>query len=342
MYCKVPGEYNLPSGRTTHSVNINMSATALPMDSQGMFTLEQDSGIRLEYLAEGAANIIYRPLGPPPSPSAEADLGFTPDGTTGTPPATEIEPLLIDPCLEGKLIRLRKDLSTVLPVATSWNHFHNVISPLFLDSQLVSQALFKVSRKVIMDLNTDLRRLETDGGRSRKRHGLYLAADESYGTLITDVSSDGASVCLEFKPKWLIQSPSAPPGSKRCRTCALRAMKQAKQHLQEEAEAAGIGFCPLSLASGDRFQVAAAIDQILCAPRHSELRGQQSRDSIVEWVLNSPLVKRLKQLQAEMDPIGILEAELISRNFLTAMTLRDCTLFVKVYLCSRYCVMSGG
>ena len=306
------------------------------MNPTSSFIVEPDSGIRLKYLAEGAANIIYRPVGSPPSPSVEADLDFMPDGTTTTPPPTEIQPLIVDPRLEGKLIRLRKDLSTSRPVTASWDHFHNVVSPLFPESQVVSQTLFRISPKVIKDLNVELRHMEKGGRRPSKRHATYLAEDEGYGTLVKDMSPDETSFSLELKPKWLVQSPSAPPESKRCRTCALRAMRQAPQQDHQEAEDTKSIFCPLRLASGDRSQVAVAVDQILNSPKYAELRSQHLQELIVAWILDSLLMKRLKQLQIELDPVGVLEADLMSENLLIAMTLRDCTLFLKVLYCDSY------
>jgi len=303
------------------------------MDPADIFILEPISGIGLEYLAEGAANIIYRPLNPPESPITEADLGFIPDGSTPTPPPTDLQPLMIDPRLDHKLIRLRKDLSTVLPVRTSWDHFHNVVSPLFLDSQIVSQTLIKISPLVIKDLNAELRQMKSHGQRPSKRNGTYLAEDESYGTLISDMSSNEAGVSLEFKPKWLVQSRSAPSESKRCRTCALQAMRLASRKHGHGAEDGSSGFCPLRLASGDRSQVVVAVDQILPSPKLSASRDERLRGLIVNWILNGSLLQRLKQLQMELDPVGVLEADLATQDFLTAMTLRDCTLFLRVRAC---------
>lgn len=294
-----------------------------------MYVFEPTSA-SLDYLAEGAANIIYRPLGLPQSPSTEADLDFIPEGRTATPPPKEIQTLTVDPYLKGKLIRLRKDLSTTAPVTNSWNNFHNVISPLFLPSQLVSQDLFKIPPRIVQVLNAELRQQENAGSRPKKRHGTYLAEDEAYGTLITDMSSDEASISLEFKPKWLVQSPSAPQGSTRCRTCALRAMRQANQQDSYGSEAAKEGFCPLRLVSGDRSQVKTAVTQMLSSLEFSELRNLHLQDTIVNWIMGSSLIRRLKQLQIELDPVGILQADLGSQSFLTAMTLRDCTLFLKV------------
>ena len=316
---------------------------ALSMEPEALFTLGSSSGLRLSYLAEGAANIVYQIVHPPASPSTEADLGFPVDQADGalpaTPPPTEISPLTIDPRLEGKLIRLRKDLSTTVPVTESWDHFQNVVIPLFLGSQLVSQTLFKISPEFVKTLNTELRCMEDDGRRSQRRHGVYVDENEGYGTLVSNMSSDEWSMSIEFKPKWLLQSPNAPEGSRRCRTCALRAMQQARS----QGTRSGVnndGFCPLSLVSGDKSKVSGVVEQLLGSSKFSDIDRMWLGDQLIKWFPQSPLLQRLKQLQRDLDPNGVLNANLQSQNFLTAMTIRDCTLFLKVDLPSFRCLQA--
>ena len=319
---------------------------AISMESLGLFTLDPYSGIRLSYLAEGAANIVYQIVPPPASPSTEADLGFPVDQAEGalpaTPPPTEISPTTIDPRLEGKLIRLRKNLSTTVPVTDSWDHFQNVVTPLFLGSQLVSQTLFKISRELVRNLNAELRRMEIDGRRSQKRHGVYVDENERYGTLVSDMSSDDWSMSIEFKPKWLVQSPSAPKDSKRCRTCALRAMKQPRNQGSRRGDDSKSGFCPLSLVSGDRSKVAGVVEQLLGSSQYSDINRMCLGDQLINWFPQSPLLQRLRQLQKDLDPKGVFDADLRSQNFLTAMTIRDCTLFLKVDLPMFICVHANA
>ena len=307
------------------------------MDGEGMFVLEPSTALRLEYLAEGAANIIYKPLPPLSSPSTTPDVYFILSGRRirPLPMPARLKDGGIDPRLEGKLIRLRKDLSTTVPVKTSWENFKTVISPLFLDNQLLSQNLFKITPQIIKDLNVDLRQHESTGRRAKKRHGCYLAEDESYGTLVTDLSSDIYTpwTTFEFKPKWLTQSPSAPLGSKRCRTCALQAMRHHDHHA---AVLPNTSFCPLKLVSGDRSHVESTLDQLSNYPYFTGLRLDVPLwNLLVDWTINSTLLRRLQKLQTELDPVGVLEADVTSQNFRTAMTLRDCSLFVKAGLASR-------
>lgn len=306
------------------------------MEAHGLYVLDLTSGVHLSYLAEGAANIVYCPVPPPASPSTEADIGFPIDEVDGalpsTPPPTETSTVALDPRLEGKLIRLRKGLSTTVPVTESYDHFYNVLRPLFLDSQLVGQTLFRISREVIIELNAELKCMEKERRRNVNRRGLYLDEDEGYGTLVSDMSSDESSTSIEFKPKWLLQSPSAPKGSKRCRTCALRAMKQAHAKTQGALNSgeSKISFCPLSLVSGERPKVAAIVEQLLASSDYSDLDRMRVGAQLIEWIPRSLLLQRLKLLQEELDSVGVFDADLQSQKFSTAMTLRDCTFFLKV------------
>lgn len=302
-----------------------------------MITLDLKSSCELIYLAEGAANIVYKIKLPPPSPEITSDLEMETCGDSPrTPLPSEIPPLRIEPRLEGKLLRLRKDLPSLVPVIDSHEYFESVIQPLFQPENLVEQILFKPSRDLIQDCNETLRRMEKDGSRARKRHGVYLIEEEAYGCLITDMTSDhdGSHVSLEFKPKWLVQSPSAPPESVRCRTCALRAMKFSKRENIGEVEHLKLEFCPLKLMSKDRAEVTATANTIFELSKPPDLSPQTS-DLICQrlnaFLYQSSLLQHLQSLQTKFDPVGVLrEPNLSNLNFLTAMTLRDCTLFLKI------------
>jgi len=293
--------------------------------------------VRLKYLAEGAANVIYRILPPSTDPSTAADLSSEPDGyDSDSPLPTEISPLQLDPRLQGRLIRLRKTLPSTAPVADSQHHFEDQIYPLFQPENLLEATLFHPSKCLLKACNTNLRFMERTGTRPLKRHNVYLVENEPHGCLITDMSSsldDATSKCIEFKPKWLVQSPSAPAGARRCRTCALRAMKRAGT----EKESSKASFCPLNLVSIDRTKLSIFVDHILgvSAHRHpSTDNGSAARehDIMMKFLYKNPLLDRLRTLQLDLDPDGVFKADLLSPNFLAAMTLRDCTLFLKVLI----------
>lgn len=286
----------------------------------------------LQFLAEGAANIVYRLHIPPSSPSIAAEV--TPEIDTHSdatdPSPSEIDPLPYDPIFNGKLLRLRKQLPSTVSNEESFQRFQDVIRPLFPAENLVEQFLVRLPTDKVADCNKQLRLDEGAGRRHSKRRGVYLALEEHYGTLITDMTPDKAAGerLVEFKPKWLAQSPSAPPGSRRCRTCALRARNNAqKRHPDEHVSAS---FCPLDLASRDTSRVEKAVTVICHSSQYSQIDTEDIRNRIVEFLYKNPILQRLKQLQQELDPIGVLEGDVKSQGFLTAMTLRDCTVFLKV------------
>ncbi|MCJ1223531.1 Inositol-pentakisphosphate 2-kinase [Toensbergia leucococca] len=299
-----------------------------------MITIDLDPSMTLEYLAEGGANVVYRFSLPPPSPSTSSDLNF--DGSwdgSGTPPPSEIPPLRSDPRLEGKLLRIRKNLPWADPVITSQQRFETIIQPLFPAHNLVEQILVRPPRILIQECNNNLKNMERNGARCHKRHGVYLAEDEIYASLVIDMTTDPSTslVAVEFKPKWLAQSPSAPSGSRRCRTCALRAMKRHKRKISHEAiENLGYDFCPLDLVSRDRIRVARVVDCLMGLPGNSATTSVMLREHIIDFLLDSSVLNRLQRLQVDLDPIGVLKTEVKERGFLTAMTLRDCTMYLKV------------
>ncbi|KAL8829137.1 MAG: hypothetical protein Q9191_002188 [Dirinaria sp. TL-2023a] len=304
-----------------------------PGDTADLFVLDENCGIQFQYLAEGAANIIYKPIGLPRSPSIEADIAFQPDETrSGTPPPTEIPFMAMDPRLDGKLLRLQKDLPTVCPVMDSYRHFQTVIRRLLHESEVIGQTLCKISSQVIDDLNSELRQMENDGKRSMKRHGNHLATDEPYGTLVTDMSPDGAHFSLEFKPKWLVQSPSAPKSSRRCRTCALQTMRGYSEKQDRSSTESDLNVpCPLMLTSGEKPDLFRFANHMLASQRNKHLqRYHWLPDLITNWLQQTRFLKKLSELQAQLDPKGVFTTDLADQNFLAAMTIRDCTLFLKI------------
>ena len=289
-----------------------------------MLTLNLDPSFRLEYLAEGAANVVFRVRIKEPYPSTSADLYFESEGRSATTPSpTEIEPPpLPSPC-GGKLVRLRKELSSTVPVIETQRHFEDLIAPLFPKEYLVEQILFHPTAALLKDCNVELRRLEKERIRHEKRHGVYLDENEKYGYLITDMTCDSDSEyeLFEFKPKWLAQSPNAPVESRRCRTCALQAMRRIELR---ESNHQPPNFCPLDLVSTDILNVDRAVKAM------SGTIPSGTHETILRYLHQNPLLVRLRELQLELDPNGVLRADLTSSIFLAAMTLRDCTLFLKV------------
>lgn len=136
---------------------------------------------------------------------------------------------------------------------------------------------------------------------------------------------------IELKPKWLSQSPNAPVDSIRCRTCALRAMRKltGNARLSEDSRTRDArGLCPLALVS-DNEAVLDDVANALVAPD----AVQDVRRSLRAFLAETTVLPRLRELQMQLDPGGILgirEGEKLSEAFLVATTLRDCTLYVRL------------
>ena len=298
-------------------------------------------GITLSFFAEGAANIVYRM-------SASTSSESTPPANSeheiygeSTPPPSEIElpssavsnlPI----AFRNKLLRLRKDLPNTTPILEAQTAFEEVIQPLFKPDQLVEQILIKIPDGLLGQLNAELRAMEGSGRRKEGRSGVFLDEDEDYGVLVTDMSPSGYEggrqcICVEFKPKWLAISPSAPEGATKCRTCALRAMREANGIGTEGA------LCPLDLV-GSRADMSRATDSFLKAKwgkkPEERLRGIECwiRDRIGDHIWGGDLLRTLCYLQIRFEGKGMFGGKVEERDFLTAMTLRDCTLYLRVGL----------
>ena len=165
-------------------------------------------------------------------------------------------------------------------------------------------------------------------------------------------------LALEFKPKWLAQSPLAPDGARRCRSCAREA-KRNRQILDARALAAVDSLvhdededekreevkppvCRLGLVHSDAAVFKATVDA-LAPDDWSEL----DRKRLAAGLRRSGVLERLRELQVLGDPLlpgspgdlpegqyiipshrSRLFVEPSNRNFGLSMTLRDCSCFV--------------
>jgi inositol-pentakisphosphate 2-kinase len=260
----------------------------------------------LEYLAEGAANVVYK-----------------------------LRPNHKD------LLRLRKTRSSI-PYSEIVHSFETVVTTLFPNDALIHPTLFKLpdAGVLIPRLNKALLATEANGGRPGQRCGVYLATDEEYGIFVQDMTPRHEKErFIEFKPKWLIQSPSAPAQAKRCRTCALREMRRTGNVVGGRGDG---GFCPLDLLSTED----GVLEDVL-----RSLAGDDWR--LVEAIFKNrvqPLLIRLRTLQIEHHRVGLadLDSQYVSLpsdtrpdgsqessaasiffDTLLGMAVRDCSVFIK-------------
>ena len=309
--------------------------------SSHALTLPQSTS--LTYFAEGGANVLYK-VGLPSSNTVDDVLpselsSFGP----ATPLPTELEVWEtgledFEPdysSFQGFLLRLRKDLPTLTSVKETQSLFEAHIQPLFTQHELVAQKLVGGVEDLVEQLNVVLRMMDEQGYRPAQRRGVHLA-QASFGLLVQDMSArpEKGWTSLEIKPKWLAQSPNAPKGATRCRTCALRAMRRAQSAPSGTAEAITSlpegDFCPLDLVSSKASNVERAVRAILRYTGVAHFSNEELQKRLVAFFLGSKLLSKVRDLQQNLDPSGILYANPSTVEFRTAMTLRDCSLYLKV------------
>ncbi|KAF7196242.1 Inositol-pentakisphosphate 2-kinase [Pseudocercospora fuligena] len=243
----------------------------------------------LEYLNEGGANFVYQIL-----------------------PLEEEE--LLPPRLQGKLLRLRKDLSHVQTAEEQLEALDTNFRALFPPDNLVQHELIRLDHDVLNLLNRSLQ----DVVRPRHRSDDLLPAGDISGLLVTDMTPITGELLLQLKPKWLAQSPNAPPGSKRCRTCAVRSHR-ASQRIRTATDAQES--CPLDLLNINIEERKRAVHAITPDRRLQEYLFSEAQ----------PLLHQLRSCQTVFDPYGILRTSGADQvtSLCKAMTLRDCTLFLR-------------
>jgi inositol-pentakisphosphate 2-kinase len=296
--------------------------------------------VKLRYLAEGNANVVWT-----------VDV----DHSSSCSNHSQQTSHQIASKLNGMLLRIRKDAHksqtevsdgnhptqllysklTVSPdeVSTSANKiFETVLKPYIL-----SMKSSHVSATCLQRLNSHLANLEASSTRDARRHGSYLSLDpdEALSFLIQDMrprsGSNGKEILIHFKPKWLTQSPCAPAKTaRRCRTCALAASRG--KHRTTD-------YCPLALVSGDGSLIRKAVSKILDA-NGLGLAESVTRARIFGALTQyfspgsegSGILEMLRDAQRTLDPNGFLAVPTTRDLNPLAMTLRDCTLFLRITL----------
>ncbi|KAJ5364496.1 Inositol-pentakisphosphate 2-kinase [Penicillium cataractarum] len=274
--------------------------------------LELPPGVQLVYLAEGGANVVYRFVSAVKSPlAAKRD------------PRKLLSPVAFEAAerFTGKLLRLRKDTAANVPYKEIVQNFNTIVRPLFKADELVDQTLIRLPDGLIHRCNEQLRLAEVSGGRPKKRHGGYLSLTEPFGLLVTDMTTfdEPGSTLAELKPKWLVQSPSAPTTAHRCRTCALREMKNYDASLMGQKEQRS--FCPLDLVSE-------TFEDVLRATTF--IKGCSDRTRLASILFNNPTLQKLLSHQSAYHKVGLHGPPPQSRETSLDMTLRDCTMYIKV------------
>ena len=83
-------------------------------------------------------------------------------------------------------------------------------------------------------------------------------------------------------------------------------------------------FCPLDLISKQRDEIS-PVANLVMEPGVSN--SQITR--FIDWLEHTDILDNLKAYQIELDPTGVMKTNSGDEKLLAAMTLRDCTVYVK-------------
>lgn len=263
----------------------------------------------IQFIGEGAANVVV-------------ELRLT-DGTNAFPGHYTSTSYNSHTCPDKpaeNLLRVPKAGTTAYPYTQLQSYWETSIKPLFNPDDLVQQFLLPLADNTAptQKLNTLLSTIETS-----RRHDFRgsRVAETECAMLVEDMRAlNPDDVILEFKPKWLAQSPSAPATSTRCRNCAREAYRAHKKGKAGRLSK----LCPLKLLGDmDGDFLGEAVNSLLPSP-------SPQRERLASWLGGDNVLKRLRDLQIRLDRNGPLKADGGDEEFQLAMTLRDCTCFVRI------------
>lgn len=301
---------------------------------------------QFKFIGEGAANVVF-------------EIIF-PDQDDGDHKILSI--------LQGKLLRVPKANTKAFPHPEILQYWESSISPLVDNPKddLVQQYLVRLDNSIISQLNHVL--AEQDSYRRHDFQGTKVAEEAEYGMLVEDMRKKSPTdLLLEFKPKWLTPSPTAPSTATRCRNCAreayrlhkkLRSLSSQSPSSVQDSDALTNNsiFCPLEYlaAQSSPSSLARVIESMnLSATSVSEetqpatkenptgakpavsLDGdgmdhvdERFRVALVQWLQTNLLLPKLRDAQERLDPAP--EGTMDKEELALAMTLRDCTCFVRI------------
>jgi inositol-pentakisphosphate 2-kinase len=304
---------------------------------------DNDTLIRFEYLNQGGANVIFRIVPPKSAEDGQPSFSFL-DRKGGSVAVVHRKNVT------NLVLRVNKGLEKTLRCDEVVDGFYGHVRPLFvpgyihesgsrggdLTKHLMEHQGVLLSSDVMTDLmskcDTILPETTGEANKSSNSH--------RWGILLPDMSpTAGLSITIEIKPKWLAQSPNAPPNALRCRTCAMQVTKpkDATKYL-----------CPLRLVHGgsdvlywwilDR--VTEQLVEHSVTPAEQQRQAPRIASSIVTYLTQGngkTLLKHLKVLQTQLDPQGVFLRDEIQpqskfdHNLRLAMTLRDCSMYITAH-----------
>ncbi|KAH6888672.1 inositol-pentakisphosphate 2-kinase-domain-containing protein [Thelonectria olida] len=285
------------------AIMLNGAATPLSWNRHALKRLPR--GTRpVKLVGEGAANAVF-------------ELGLP----EGYPNTSEFQ---------GWLLRVAKAPANGAPARFNYlkqQEFYANKVKTYLKDDVIKQELVVVrDSNIVNELNLYLRRI--DHQRKEKFRGSFIA-HTNWGLLVEDMRPADPNQCvlIEFKPKWLNQSPSAPAGAIRCRQCAMELYNFIKDPKLTRT-APNSKPCPLVLDN------AAAPMEINSPYRIAPQLAKFNRPAFAASVYaaaNHRVIRDLRKVQELVDPNGPLNALRDDPMFNLAMTIRDCTCFVQIY-----------
>lgn len=304
------------------------------------------SFVHFRSLNEGAANAVFSVHGGKDGNKAHNFL-FVAVRESGKKTSTIPSHMVVD-----KVLRVSKGLPKSLRSEVIVDGFMADVRPLFVSPKLstnTSQSLGEID--LDKHLMAHLPVVLFDEGMSALNDLVPairpLGDTAQFGILLPNMSTvRGQNITFEIKPKWLAQSPAAPPDAIRCRTCALQ-FSRGKGTPTDY-------ICPLRLSNEGtasehdiayiRQWATNALSSRLKHDSDALLPHEVALDTLVDRVTTyfttgdgRVLLLHLKRLQAALDSEGILQRYAYPRDDTSfvydlrlAMTLRDCSLFVVV------------
>ncbi|OAA67423.1 inositol-pentakisphosphate 2-kinase [Cordyceps fumosorosea ARSEF 2679] len=235
---------------------------------------------------------------------------------------------------KGLLLRVAKVPALGQPTVYNYlfqqTFYQTTIRPL-LGSHAIHQELVILRNSGIIDeLNRLLQAL--DHTRKPKFRGSFVGQSD-WGLLIEDMRPDPKALrprlLVEFKPKWLSQSRSAPTRAVRCRQCALELQRMLSRPAAGTAAFAPERKpCPLALVDEESPTPVASPFRI--APHLADLPERERLRTSLQHILHDPFLEDLCAQQEGLDVTGPLDASPDDKNFGIAMTIRDCTCFALI------------
>ncbi|KAJ3951306.1 Inositol-pentakisphosphate 2-kinase [Colletotrichum tropicale] len=308
----------------------------------------------VDYVAEGAANVVFKTHLPPyagkPDPRDKTDEDL-------------LNKLLL------RVPKAPKDPNKpYLHAGLQLSYLQKFILPIFDHRRdlVVVHRLGKGNEDIIMNMVNHLKALDTipPPRRPAKFRGDTIEpGEECFVALVEDMRPRPGERAVEFKPKWLAQSPSAPPKANTCRCCALASKKYYDANKPQTAnkpnhkvggdektsDDKGKGKAKAKInspikeqrLSPDNYPCPLWLDPERVTPPGKEsiraaaikkiFKDDENYARLYELLKQKPTLKLLKQHQLSKDPLGPLrrKKDITDVDYGIAMTLRDCSLFVR-------------